>query len=291
MRADYFWANYGDFLLVLPTSDEGKTNRWCKVRNYHGHERYIPERMLQRIDLPWGIEETVKDTPEGVALPLRAFATDIRGAGGTRFLTDEVVMELTADGDETVVVVDDDDDDKEIMVIDYEWTVDSVPFSIITGRQRRQLNQVLTTHWTSPPWRFRVKQEGLKAWNEKFKALVKERKAEDESTEDKENPEEDNEAEDDEDPGESSTKNKGSKKTPKTSKSKRTRSASGNSSEAVDDDEDLEQNYAKDGKVYCGRKKADSNPCKTTWNVRWNQKDVGCKHHLNKKRIWSPNMD
>lgn len=101
-EADYFTVQYGDFLLDL---SDLKTVDQVHVRNYYDQERFIPRRMLQSIQLPWGLPTTVKlDDENGVGLPV-AFVGEVIPAafGGIDFDEDETVM-IKTPGDPTVVI-------------------------------------------------------------------------------------------------------------------------------------------------------------------------------------------
>jgi hypothetical protein len=94
----YFWVEYGDFLLDLLNANSMTTTRgWSRVQNYEGQERYIPNRMLQRIEFPWGINEDITKSATGVGLPLRFFSQDTTGTGGCPFVAGGAVMKNNDD--------------------------------------------------------------------------------------------------------------------------------------------------------------------------------------------------
>jgi hypothetical protein len=57
-----FRTNYGCFLLYV-TYIPGQTEQ--RMRNYTGQEGYVPTRMLQYIDMPWGLPLTLELDEDG----------------------------------------------------------------------------------------------------------------------------------------------------------------------------------------------------------------------------------
>lgn len=158
INASYFWVTYGDFVLELPNSTWRTTTRgWARVRNYEGQERYVPKRMLQRIEFPWGIAQDIETIPDGVPLPLRFFRQDTTGTGGCPFVAEEAVMEVTPDAGT--------EDDAIVLVVDHDMNYDSVPKTQTRLAGRRTVrSQTLEERWPEP-WNFLVSQEALNDWN------------------------------------------------------------------------------------------------------------------------------
>jgi hypothetical protein len=99
------------------------TRGWSRVWDYEGQERYIPNRMLQRIEFPWGINEDITKSATGVSLPLRFFSQDTTRKGGCLFVVDKVVIKITIIGEDDE---DEDEEDGVNFIVDYEINIDSV---------------------------------------------------------------------------------------------------------------------------------------------------------------------
>lgn len=140
-------------MLDLPNpTDMTITRGWSRVRNYEGQERYMPDRMLQRMDRPWAISPDIEQLDTGIGLPLRHFVRDTIGTSGCPFVENEAVMKVAREDD------NDDDDDGDYTVIDHEKNIDVVP------KMQEGVGVTLVRRWRFP-WDFRVSQDGLNEWN------------------------------------------------------------------------------------------------------------------------------
>lgn len=68
-----FTVNFGDYLLHL---DNNPGAIQSQFRNMAGQEGIVPHRMIQDVDLPWGLPTTIPIVTDGVGIPI-AFATEV----------------------------------------------------------------------------------------------------------------------------------------------------------------------------------------------------------------------
>lgn len=91
---DYFPVQLGDFLLEV--NQATNTHEEVRVRHYNGSERYVHRRLIETIELPWGLPRNIPVTEDedGVGLPLGFMTRTIRvrDAGGIPLKDGEAIM-------------------------------------------------------------------------------------------------------------------------------------------------------------------------------------------------------